>query len=181
VEGEEFEPFPCDALTVNAYLGSDGIRPFLEICSRRGKAIFVLVKTSNPSSGELQDLMIDGRPVYETVCRLTESLGLGQEGKHGFSPVGAVAGATYPEQLQRLREQFPNTFFLVPGYGAQGGTAKDVSHAFSAGGRGAVVNSSRGILCAWQKTGRDGLDYQEAARMAALAMRDDIAGCISID
>jgi len=181
VEGEEFEPFPCDALTVNAYLGSDGIRPFLEICSRRGKAIFVLVKTSNPSSGELQDLMIDGRPVYETVCRLTESLGLGQEGKHGFSPVGAVAGATYPEQLQRLREQFPNTFFLVPGYGAQGGTAKDVSHAFSAGGRGAVVNSSRGILCAWQKTGRDGRDYQEAARMAALAMRDDIAGCISID
>lgn len=175
VDGNEYEPFPCDALTVNAYLGSDGLIPFLDACRTRGKAIFALVKTSNPSSGELQDRLLDGHPVYETVGRLVESLGRGLEGHYGFTPAGAVAGATYPAQLRRLRELLPNTFFLVPGYGAQGGTAEDVQHAFLAKGRGAVVNSSRGIMCAWQKTGNEGRDYQAAARTAALSMRNDIA------
>jgi orotidine-5'-phosphate decarboxylase len=181
VDGAEYEPFPCDALTVNAYLGSDGLKPFLEACRARDKAIFALVKTSNPSSGELQDRLLDGRPVYEAVGSLIESLGRGLEGVYGFTPIGAVAGATYPDQLRQLRALLPRTFFLVPGYGAQGGTAEDVSRAFLKGGRGAVVNSSRGIICAWQKTGKEGRDYQEAARNAALSMRDDIARFVTME
>ena len=171
VDGTMYEPFPCDALTVNAYLGTDGLKPFLKACLARDKSIFALVKTSNPSSGELQDRMLDDGPVYAAVGRLLEQLGEGKRGEYGFTPLGAVAGATHPEQLANIRARMPHTFLLVPGYGAQGGRAEDVAAAFTADGHGAIVNSSRGIICAWQKNGGD---YQIAARNAAIAMRDDI-------
>ena len=169
IGGSELFPFDFDCATVNAYLGSDGIMPFIETCKKRGKAIFALVKTSNPSSGELQDRMLEGERVYTAVASLMEKISKGTLGKEGFSCVGAVVGATYPEELKFLREKFEHTFFLVPGYGAQGGGAKDVEDAFLKGGRGAIINSSRGIICAWKKKGGD---FAEAARAEALAMRE---------
>ena len=175
LEGETAEPFGADALTVNGYLGSDGINPLLEVCARGDKGIFVLVKTSNPSSGELQDLTLaDGRTVYETMGAMCEGWGEALPGKYGYSGVGAVVGATYPQQLGELRKKLPHTFFLVPGYGAQGGGADDVAPGFDQKGLGAVVNSSRGILCAWQKEGSAPEDYAQAARREALRMRDEI-------
>jgi len=166
--------FDFDCVTINAYLGSDGVRPFIETCKKYDKAVFALVKTSNPSSRELQDLSVGTEKLFETVGRLLESLAADTVGASGYSCVGAVAGATYPEELRLLREKLTGTFFLVPGYGAQGGAAKDVAAAFDRHGGGAIVNSSRGIICAWQKTGRGGRDYQEAARAAALAMKADL-------
>jgi orotidine-5'-phosphate decarboxylase len=167
-------PFDFDAATVNAYLGSDGVKPFIETCKTYNKAIFALVKTSNPSGAELQDLSVGGRKLYEAVGDLLASLSGDTIGQYGFSCVGAVVGATYPEELRILRNRLPNTFFLVPGYGAQGGGAKDVVGAFDARGYGAVVNSSRAIICAWKKTGHNGADFAEAARNEALRMRDDL-------
>ena len=169
IGGKELSPFDCDCATVNAYLGSDGIMPFIDVCKKHNKSVFALVKTSNPSSGELQDRMIDGERVYTAVANLMAEISKDTIGKEGFSCVGAVVGATYPEELKFLREKFANTFFLVPGYGAQGGGAKDVEDAFQKGGRGAIVNSSRGIICAWKKKGGD---FAEAARVEALVMRD---------
>ena len=176
VNGEMLEPFMGDALTVNGYLGSDGIKPLLQVCNQRDKGIFVLVKTSNPSSGELQDQLIDGKPVYEVMGKMCETWGEALPGKYGYSGVGAVVGATYPKQLEQLREALPHTFFLVPGYGAQGGGAKDVAYAFDKKGLGAIVNSSRGIICAYQKEGCDERDYAGAARREALRMKADITG-----
>ena len=176
VNGEKIEPFMGDALTVNGYLGSDGINPLLQICSQRDKGIFVLAKTSNPSSGELQDQLIDGKPVYEVMGNMCEVWGAAVPGKYGYSGVGAVVGATYPKQLEELRTALPHTFFLVPGYGAQGGGAKDVSYAFDKKGLGAIVNSSRGIICAYKKEGCDEHDYAGAARREALRMKADITG-----
>lgn len=176
-DGKTEEAFGADALTVNGYLGSDGINPLLQICKDYGKSIFVLVKTSNPSSGELQDKLLDGRPMYEEMGNMCQCWGEGLIGKYGYSPVGAVVGATYPEQLAELRKAMPHTFFLVPGYGAQGGGAKDISGAFS-GGIGAVVNNSRGIMCAYKKHGAAERDYAKAAREEALRMRDDINSVI---
>ena len=176
VNGEKIEPFMGDALTVNGYLGSDGINPLLQICSQRDKGIFVLAKTSNPSSGELQDQLIDGKPVYEVMGNMCEAWGAAVPGKYGYSGVGAVVGATYPKQLEELRTALPHTFFLVPGYGAQGGGAKDVSYAFDKKGLGAIVNSSRGIICAYKKEGCDEHDYAGAARREALRMKADITG-----
>ncbi len=174
-EGEIFEPFGADALTVNGYLGTDGIQPLLKICEQKDKGIFVLVKTSNPSSGELQDrLMEDGKTLYRTVGDFCEEWGKQLPGKHGYSGVGAVVGATWPAQLEELREALPHTFFLVPGYGAQGGGAKDVAPAFDENGIGAVVNASRSILCAWQKKNAPECDYARAAEEEAVAMRDAI-------
>ena len=179
--GEEIIPaFNSDALTVNGYLGTDGIKPLLELCNRYDKGIFVLAKTSNPSSGEFQDRLIDGEPLYLHMGKMCEAWGEQVYGRYGYSGVGAVVGATYPEQLAKLRAKLPHTFFLVPGYGAQGGTAEDVQHAFEKYGRGAIVNASRSIMCAWQKTGKDGMDYQDAARAAAEAMRDDIRQFVTI-
>ena len=176
VENNEFAPFGADALTVNAYLGSDGINPLLDICKDGDKGIFVLVKTSNPSSGELQNRVFDdGATLYETVGNLCEEWGQNLEGKYGYSGVGAVVGATYPKQLFELRNKLKHTFFLVPGYGAQGGGAKDVAPAFDSNGIGAVINASRSIMCAWQKTGADEKDYAKAAAQEAVNMRD----CIS--
>lgn len=174
VGGAELAPFDFDAVTVNPYLGSDGLRPFLEDCRAYDKAVFVLVKTSNPSSREIQDLPVGEEKLYEAVGRLLAELSEGTVGKCGYSCLGAVAGATYPQELRQLRRKLPTTFFLVPGYGAQGGRAEDVAGAFDSRGGGAIVNASRSILLAWKKTGRDGLDYQEAARKAALAMREDL-------
>ena len=170
VAGESVEAFGADALTVNGYLGTDGIKPL---------AGFVLVKTSNPSSGELQDMKLEnGATVYEQMGRMCESWGEELMGKYGYSAVGAVVGATYPGQLAEMREKAPHTFFLVPGYGAQGGGAEDAKNAFDKNGLGAIINSSRGIMCAWKKQGLTEEDFAEAARTEALRMKDDILGTI---
>jgi orotidine-5'-phosphate decarboxylase len=177
VEDVVCEPFGADALTVNGYLGTDGIKPLVEVCQKGDKGIFVLVKTSNPSSGELQDRpLADGETVYRAMGAMCEGWGEQLPGKYGYSGVGAVVGATYPAQLGELRAAMPHTFFLVPGYGAQGGAADDVAPGFDANGLGAVVNSSRGIMCAWQKEGVDGSQFAEAARREAIRMRDQIVG-----
>ena len=175
--GEEtYKVFDADCVTLNGYMGSDTLKPFLDACKANDKSMFVLVKTSNPGSGELQNVTAgDGDTVYGLMADLIEKWGAGTEGKYGYTMAGAVAGATHPDELKQIRARMPHTFLLVPGYGAQGGTAEDVQYAFQDKGRGAIVNSSRGIICAWQKTGKDGQDYQEAARNAAIAMRDDIA------
>ncbi|WP_312640542.1 orotidine-5'-phosphate decarboxylase [Hydrogenoanaerobacterium sp.] len=174
VGDDRIEAFGGDALTVNGYLGTDGIAPLIDICKERDKGVFVLCKTSNKSSGELQDRLIDGKPVYRIMGEMCEKWGESAMGELGYSAVGAVVGATYPEQLAELRAAMPHTFFLVPGYGAQGGGAKDVIGAFDAKGLGAIVNSSRGILCAWQKEGCDEHDFAQAARREALRMKQDI-------
>ena len=167
-----FDCIGTDALTVNAYLGFDGVEPFLV----EGKAIYILVKTSNRGSGQLQDLeLTNGKKVYEHMGDLVAEWGEKSVGKYGYSDVGAVVGATYPEQLSALRERLPHTFFLVPGYGAQGGGAKDVAGAFR-NGLGAIVNSSRGIMCAYKKQGLPPEKFAEAARTEAIRMRDEIMG-----
>ena len=179
--GEASHPvFNADCVTLNGYMGSDTIEPFVEACKAGDKCLFLLVKTSNPGSGELQNMVAGDRLVYKVMGDMTAKLGKGTEGRYGFHLAGAVVGATYPSDMRELRRRLEHTFFLVPGYGAQGGTAEDVQHAFTRDGRGAIVNASRSIMCAWQKTGRDGTDYQEAARAAAVAMRDDIRKYVTI-
>ena len=178
VNGKELSAFGSDMLTVNGYLGSDGVNPLRPICDEQDKGIFVLVKTSNPSSGELQDQKIGDKSIYETMGAMCEQWGSQTENNYGYSRVGAVVGATYPEQLAEMRQKMPHTFFLVPGYGAQGGGANDVAGAFDKNGLGAIVNSSRAILTAWKKAGTDGKDFAEQARKAALAMKEDIMGVV---
>ena len=179
--GEASHPvFNADCVTLNGYMGSDTIEPFVEACKAGDKCLFLLVKTSNPGSGELQDMVAGDRVVYQVMGDLVQRLGKDDIGKYGYSRCGAVVGATYPSDLRALRKRLEHTFFLVPGYGAQGGTAEDVRFAFDKYGRGAIVNASRSIMCAWQKTGRDGTDYQEAARSAAIAMRDDLGRFVNI-
>ena len=179
--GDKLLPaFDVDCVTVNGYMGSDAINPFLETCRAEDKCIFTLVKTSNPSSSELQDMVAGDRVVYQVMGDLTQRLSKDDLGKYGYTRAGAVVGATYPSDLRALRKRLEHTFFLVPGYGAQGGTADDVRCAFDKYGHGAIVNSSRGIMCAWQKTGGDGRDFAAAARNAALAMRDDIRQYVTI-
>ena len=162
----------CDLLTVNGYLGTDGVAPFIEECEKKDRGIFVLVKTSNPSSGELQNLRLqDGRTVYECMGDMVSKWGEGSCGKYGYSRVGAVVGATYPEEAKILRARLKHTFFLIPGYGAQGGNAEMLKNCFLERGMGGIVNNSRGILCAYKKRGGT---YFEAARAAALDMRADL-------
>ena len=166
----------ADFITVNPYLGTDGVKPFVDVCKKEDKGIFVLVKTSNPSSGEFQDRLIDGRPLYELVAeKVTE---WGQDTMDGsYSNVGAVVGATYPEMSRILRKLMSNTYFLVPGYGAQGGTAEDLRHCFNDDGLGAVVNSSRGIIAAYRQEKYSGFGAQrfgEASRQAVIDMAEDI-------
>lgn len=175
-ENEVVTPvFDADSITINPYLGWDGIKPFVEECARYGKGIFTLVKTSNPSSGDLQDLkMDDGRSVYEIVGHLLESWGADEIGENGYSFLGAVVGATYPEQAERLREIMPHNIFLVPGYGAQGGGAEDVKPCFNEDGLGAIVNSSRGIIFAYERFDMSPSAYGEAARKAVLEMKEDL-------
>lgn len=169
--------FYADFLTVNGYLGSDGILPFMENCKRYDKGIFVLVKTSNPSSGELQNLKLsDGRTVYECMGDMVEKWGEDTIGKYGYSAVGAVVGATYPEEAKVLRARLPHTFFLVPGYGAQGANAEMLKNCFDKNGLGGVVNNSRGILCAYKKRGGT---YAKAAREACLDMKKDLLSVLN--
>ncbi len=168
--------FDADSITINPYLGWDGVKPFVEECAKYGKGIFSLVKTSNPSSGDLQDLeMADGRSIYEVVGYLLDSWGANELGKSGYSFVGAVVGATYPEQAAKLREIMPHNIFLVPGYGAQGGGAEDVKPCFNKDGLGAIVNNSRGIIFAYEKFEMAPSEYGEAARRAVLEMKEDLA------
>lgn len=179
INGNEVEAFGCDALTANAYLGIDGIKPFIDICEKNRKGIFVLVKTSNPSSGQLQDLeLADGRKIYEAMADLVEQWGSTTLGECGYSSIGAVVGATYPKQLIELRKRMPRTWILVPGYGAQGGTAADVAKAFDKNGLGAVINASRSLMCAYKlEAWKDKFTHEEfdkAAREEAQRMRDDI-------
>jgi len=170
-------PFGCDSLTVNAYLGADGIEPFLKVCVAEDKSIFALVKTSNASSVQLQDLICGDRQLYIAVGDLMARISRDTIGASGFSRAGAVVGATYPSDIRKLRARLPHTFFLVPGYGAQGGSAEDVAPAFNQYGHGAVINASRSILCAWQK---DGGDYRQAARAEALRMREALRRAVTI-
>lgn len=174
----EYAPFPADALTVNGYLGTDGIKPLVEACQKYDKGIFVLAKTSNPSSGELQDRLIDGEPIYKLLGKMTEEWGKPLMGKYGYSGAGIVVGATYPEQLSELRGELPNTFFLIPGYGAQGAGAAELSGAFDGNGLGGIVNSSRGIMCAYKKEGCAERDYAGAAYREAVRMKNDIMSVI---
>ncbi|MBR3760196.1 MAG: orotidine-5'-phosphate decarboxylase [Ruminococcus sp.] len=177
----EVEPFGADALTVNGYLGTDGIDPLLKYCRERDKGIYVLVKTSNPSSGELQDLRLeDGTPVYAKMGDMCEKWGADTIGKYGYSAVGAVVGATYPEQLSELRKRLPHTMFLVPGYGAQGGGAEGLKGGFDENGLGAIVNSSRAVMCAYKKEGCDEREFAKAARREVIRMRDDITQYINL-
>jgi orotidine-5'-phosphate decarboxylase len=166
-------PWGCDALTVNPYLGDDTLVPFVQACKASGGGIFVLVKTSNPGSGFLQDLDVAGRRVYQRVAECVEQCGSQLVGQSGFSSVGAVVGATYPEQLAELRAAMPHAWILIPGYGAQGGTADDVRYGFK-DGSGAVVNSSRGIIFAFQKPEYQHLNWQEAVYRAASDMREQL-------
>jgi orotidine-5'-phosphate decarboxylase len=143
--------FEADAITVNPYVGGDGVLPFVSAAQPRGKGLFILVKTSNPTSGDVQNLLVDGIPLYERMAGLVRQWGQGTEGKRGYQAVGAVVGATYPTEAARLRQLMPNTYFLVPGYGAQGAGAADVRACFGADGYGAIVNSSRAILYAYRR------------------------------
>ena len=180
VGGEEYTAFDSDFLTVNGYLGSDGIKPFLVWMQKRDKGIFVLVKTSNKSSGELQDLKLEnGKTVYEYMGGLVEEWGKDCIGKYGYSAVGAVVGATHPQQAQILRREMPHTFFLIPGYGAQGGTADDLKVCFDKDGLGGIVNSSRGILCAYKQEKYAGLSFDAAARQACIDMKNDLNRAIN--
>ena len=176
VNGNELRAFPADYVTVNGYLGTDGIAPFVEECEKDDKGIFVLVKTSNPSGAEIQNLVLEnGVPMYEHVGNLVEKWGESTVGKYGYSAVGAVVGATHPTEAERLRKTMPHTFFLIPGYGAQGGNAQMLKSCFGANGLGGVVNNSRGILCAYKK---DGGTYYESARKACIAMQNDLSSVI---
>lgn len=168
-------PFDSDFITVNGYLGIDGILPFINDCKAFNRGIFVLVKTSNPSSSQLQDLKLqDGRTVFEAVAGLVNEWGRGSIGKYGYNDVGAVVGATHPQEAGILRKLMPNTFFLVPGYGAQGGTANDLRPCFDSKGGGAIVNSSRAIICAYKSEKYKGLEFDEAAYRASIDMQSDI-------
>ncbi len=175
--------FDEDFATVNPYLGSDGVKPFMKVCKEEKKGIFVLVKTSNPSSGEFQDRLIDGKPLYEIVGEQVNAWGAECMPESGnYSYVGAVVGATYPEQGKLLRKVMPHTLILVPGYGAQGGKGADLVHFFNEDGLGAIINSSRGIIAAYQQEqyahfGERG--YADASRAAVLAMREDIAQALN--
>ena len=175
VREKAYTAFDSDFLTVNGYLGSDGIKPFLGWMQKRDKGIFVLVKTSNKSSGELQDLKLEnGKTVYEYMGSLVEEWGKDSIGKYGYSAVGAVVGATHPQQAHILRGEMPHTFFLIPGYGAQGGTADDLKVCFDKDGLGGIVNSSRGILCAYKQEKYKGLSFSAAARQACIDMKNDL-------
>lgn len=181
VGSQKFAGFDEDFATVNPYLGTDGIKPFIDVCKEEKKGIFVLVKTSNPSSGEFQDQLVNGRPLYELVGEKVAAWGADCMGD-SYSYVGAVVGATYPEQGKVLRKVMPKAFILVPGYGAQGGKGADLVHFFNEDRLGAIINSSRGIIAAYQqeKYAQFGeQNYADASRAAVLDMREDIAQALA--
>ena len=180
VGSKTYAPFDEDFVTVNPYLGSDGVNPFIDVCKEEKKGLFILVKTSNPSSGEFQDQMIDGRPLYELVGEKVAQWGedcMGDE----YSYIGAVVGATYPEMGKVLRKVMPKSYILVPGYGAQGGKGKDLVHFFNEDGLGAIVNSSRGIIAAYKQEKYANYDeeaFADASRTAVEDMVADIRGAL---
>lgn len=181
VGSKEYAPFDEDFMTINPYLGSDGVNPFLDICREEKKGLFILVKTSNPSSGEFQDQLVDGRPLYELVGEKVAQWGEQCMG-NDYSYVGAVVGATYPEMGKTLRRVMPKSYILVPGYGAQGGQGKDLVHFFNEDGLGAIVNSSRGIIAAYKqeayaKYGAE--NFGEASRAAVEDMVTDISRALA--
>lgn len=185
--------FDCDCITVNGYLGIDGIKPFMDVAKEKGKGLYVLVRTSNPSAGDLQDLKLeDGRQVFEAMAENVEKWGQDLIGECGFSSVGAVVGATWPEQAVKARQIMPHALILIPGYGAQGGSGKDAVASF-VNGKGGIVNASRSLMCAWKKrediepmeltsihgpSGAPLLGFQKATREEALRMRDDLNSAI---
>ena len=181
VGSKTYAPFDEDFVTVNPYLGSDGVNPFIDICKEEKKGLFILVKTSNPSSGEFQDRLVDGKPLYELVGEKVAQWGetcMGDE----YSYIGAVVGATYPEMGKALRKVMPKSYILVPGYGAQGGQGKDLVHFFNEDGLGAIVNSSRGIIAAYKQDqyAQYGAEYfGQASRAAVEAMIADIQGALN--
>ena len=182
VGSKTYAGFDEDFATVNPYLGSDGVKPFIDVCKQENKGLFILVKTSNPSSGEFQDQKIDGKPLSELVGEKVAQWGEEHMGESGYSYVGAVVGATYPEQGEILRKVMPKSFILVPGYGAQGGKGKDLVHFFNEDGLGAIVNSSRGIIAAYKqeayaKFGAE--NFGDASRAAVEAMIADIQGALT--
>ena len=177
-----YVPFDEDFATVNPYLGSDGVKPFIEVCKEENKGLFILVKTSNPSSGEFQDQLVNGRPLYELVGEKVAQWGEEHMGMSGYSYIGAVVGATYPEMGAVLRKLMPKTFILVPGYGAQGGKGKDLVNFFNEDGLGAIVNSSRGIIAAYkqEKYAKFGAEnFGDASRAAVEDMVADISGALN--
>ena len=180
VGSREYLPFDEDFATVNPYLGSDGVNPFIDICKAEKKGLFILVKTSNPSSGEFQDQLIDGRPLYELVGEKVAEWGAQCMGGE-YSYIGAVVGATYPEMGKVLRKVMPKAYILVPGYGAQGGQGKDLVHFFNEDGLGAIVNSSRGIIAAYKQEAYAAYgaeNFGDASRAAVEAMTADIQGAL---
>ena len=182
VGSKTYAGFDEDFATVNPYLGSDGVKPFIDVCKQENKGLFILVKTSNPSSGEFQDQKIDGKPLYELVGEKVAQWGEEHMGESGYSYVGAVVGAPYTEQGELLRKVMPKSFILVPGYGAQGGKGKDLVHFFNEDGLGAIVNSSRGIIAAYKqeayaKFGAE--NFGDASRAAVEAMIADIQGALT--
>lgn len=178
IDGIMESPCPVDCVTVNPYLGTDGIKPFVDDCKAYDKAIFALVKTSNPSSGELQDLISGEKAIYEHVAELVNEWNNETIGESGYGAVGAVVGATYPEQAKVLRQIMKKSYFLVPGYGAQGGGAMGVKPCFNDDGLGAVVNSSRGIMCAYKKGDWKDEEFMDAARAEAIRMKEDITSVL---
>lgn len=180
VGSKSYYAFDEDFITVNPYLGSDGVVPFVDVCKEEKKGLFILVKTSNPSSGEFQDQLIDGKPLYELVGRKVQEWGEMCMGDH-YSYIGAVVGATYPKMGEILRKLMPKTYILVPGYGAQGGKASDLAPYFNQDGLGAIVNSSRGIIAAYKLPAYEKFGsacYADASRQAVIDMREDINGAI---
>lgn len=180
VGSKTYPAFNEDFITVNPYLGTDGVKPFIDVCREEKKGIFILVKTSNPSSGEFQDRLIDGRPLYEWVGEMVAKWGSEHMGED-YSYVGAVVGATYPEMGKALRQIMPKSFILVPGYGAQGGKGADLKHFFHEDGLGAIVNSSRGIIAAYKQEAYSrfgGEHFADASRAAVLDMINDIKGAL---
>ena len=185
IDGKNQSIFDVDFLTVNPYMGSDCVMPFVEDCIEYNKGIFILVKTSNKSSGDIQDLKTeDGEEIYKKVGKLVEKWGEECRGEYGYSSVSAVVGATYPKQLKELRELMPHTYFLIPGYGAQGGKAEDIALGFDSNGLGGIVNASRSLMCAYKsdlwKDNFSEEDYAKATRAEAIRMRDELNNCIKI-
>lgn len=183
LENIEEAIFDVDFVTLNPYLGIDGIKPFIEDCKKYGKGVFIIDKTSNPSSGELQDLKLEnGKTIYEEVASLIENWGEDLRGEYGYSSVSSVVGATYPEQLQSLRKLAPHTFFLIPGYGAQGGKAEDIALGFDKNGIGGIINASRSLMCAYKKDiwkeKYTEEEFAKATREEAIRMKDELNNAI---
>ena len=179
IAGKEVPIYDVDFVTLSPYMGTDSIKPFVDDCIKYSKGAFVIVKTSNPSSGELQDLKLEnGEEVYTKVANLVENWGKDLVGEYGYSSISAVVGATYPKQLQDLRKAAPHTFFLIPGYGAQGGKAEDIALGFDENGIGGIVNSSRGLICAYKsdfwKDKYSEEEFEKATRAEAIRMRDEL-------